>query len=128
MLTKLLAREGGALNIITLACYTTSLNQLSYNYHTKTFISSRTYISTTIMSVDGHGLPDPAIKGAHDMIHHAEQEEHEHEAAMKRGLPDSAAEAEYDLIHGAEERQEQYEKKHESKVKKALEKLIPGKH
>ncbi|KAI0593646.1 hypothetical protein F4775DRAFT_597060 [Biscogniauxia sp. FL1348] len=80
------------------------------------------------MSADGHGLPDPAIIGAHDMIHHAEQEEHEHEAAMKRGLPDSAAEAEYDLIHGAEERQEKFERKHGSKVKKTLEKLIPGKH
>lgn len=43
------------------------------------------------------------------MIHHAEQEEHEHEAAMKRGLPDSAAEAEYDLIHGAEQRAEKAE-------------------
>ncbi|KAI1775422.1 hypothetical protein F4818DRAFT_416546 [Hypoxylon cercidicola] len=61
------------------------------------------------MSADGHGLPDNAIVGAHDMIHHAEQEEHEHEAAMKRGLPDSAAEAEYDLIHGAEERAEKQE-------------------
>ncbi|KAI1497487.1 hypothetical protein F5X99DRAFT_396830 [Biscogniauxia marginata] len=61
------------------------------------------------MSADGHGLPDPAIRGAYDMIHHAEQEEHEHTAAMKRGLPDSAAEAEYDLLHGIEERQERLE-------------------
>lgn len=56
------------------------------------------------MSADGHGLPDNAVMGAHDMIHHAEQEEHEHEAAMKRGITDEAAEAEYQLIHGAEER------------------------
>lgn len=56
------------------------------------------------MSADGHGLPDSAIIGAHDMIHHAEQEEHEYEAAMKRGITDEAAQAEYDLMHGAEER------------------------
>ncbi|KAI0392990.1 hypothetical protein F5Y17DRAFT_459330 [Xylariaceae sp. FL0594] len=55
----------------------------------------------------GHGLDDEAIHEAHDMIHHAEQEEHEHEAAAKRGLSDSAAEAEYDLIHHAEEELEQ---------------------
>jgi hypothetical protein len=61
--------------------------------------------NNSIMST--HGLPDEAIKEAHDMIHHAEQEEHEHEAAAKRGLPDSAAEAEYDLIHHAEEELEQ---------------------
>ncbi|KAI3318684.1 hypothetical protein HD806DRAFT_309001 [Xylariaceae sp. AK1471] len=78
-----------------------------------------------------HGLPDEAIREAHDMIHHAEQEEHEHEAAAKRGLPDSAAEAEYDLIHHAEEELEQMEKHKSSpssKFKKTMEKLIPGKH
>ncbi|KAI1395548.1 hypothetical protein F4819DRAFT_492380 [Hypoxylon fuscum] len=82
------------------------------------------------MSSDGHGLPDTSIIEAHDMIHHAEQEEHEHEAAMKRGLPDSAAEAEYDLIHGAEQRAEKAEKRRSSfsKVKKTLERFIPGKH
>ncbi|KAI4859851.1 hypothetical protein F4820DRAFT_453490 [Hypoxylon rubiginosum] len=82
------------------------------------------------MSADGHGLPDNAVIGAHDMIHHAEQEEHEHEAAMKRGLPDAAAEAEYDLMHGAEERAEKEEKRRTSftKVKRTLEKFIPGKH
>ncbi|KAI0011244.1 hypothetical protein F4779DRAFT_573949 [Xylariaceae sp. FL0662B] len=81
------------------------------------------------MSADGHGLPDNAIKGAHDMIHHAEQEEHEHEAALKRGLSYEAAEAEYDLIHGAEEqlpKEEESSKK--GKVLKKLEKFIPGKH
>ncbi|XDG09027.1 hypothetical protein ABKA04_008642 [Annulohypoxylon sp. FPYF3050] len=56
------------------------------------------------MSADGHGLPDAAVMEAHDMMHHAEQEEHEHEAAMKRGITDDMAQAEYDLIHGAEER------------------------
>jgi hypothetical protein len=61
------------------------------------------------MSADGHGIPDIAAVEAHDMIHRAEQEEHEHEAAAKRGLPDSAAEAEYDLIHHAEEELEQLE-------------------
>ncbi|KAI2619883.1 hypothetical protein GGR54DRAFT_639648 [Hypoxylon sp. NC1633] len=82
------------------------------------------------MSADGHGLPDIAIVEAHDMIHHAEQEEHEHEAAMKRGLPDEAAEAEYDLIHGAEERAARAERRRHSltKVKRTLEKLIPGRH
>ncbi|CAJ2513947.1 Uu.00g020660.m01.CDS01 [Anthostomella pinea] len=58
------------------------------------------------MSADGHGLPDDSVRSAHDMIHHAEQEEHEHEAAAKRGLPDWAAEAEYDMMHGAEVQQE----------------------
>ncbi|KAI0852725.1 hypothetical protein F5Y00DRAFT_153594 [Daldinia vernicosa] len=82
------------------------------------------------MSADGHGLPDNAIKGAHDMIHHAEQEEHEHEAAMKRGITDEAAEAEYQLIHGAEERADRAERRRSSlsKVKRTFEKIIPGKH
>ncbi|KAI0379213.1 hypothetical protein F5Y04DRAFT_259995 [Hypomontagnella monticulosa] len=82
------------------------------------------------MSADGHGLPDNAIVGAHDMIHHAEQEEHEYEAAMKRGITDEAAEAEYDLMHGAEERAARTERRRSSlsKVKRTLEKLIPGKH
>ncbi|KAL7627313.1 hypothetical protein AAE478_001505 [Parahypoxylon ruwenzoriense] len=78
-----------------------------------------------------HGLPDEAIVEAHDFIHHAEMEEHEHEAAMKRGISDEAAEAEYDLMHGAEERAAQTEKKRSgsiSKVKRSLEKLIPGRH
>ncbi|OTB00378.1 hypothetical protein M426DRAFT_237162 [Hypoxylon sp. CI-4A] len=56
------------------------------------------------MPASNHGLSDTAILEAHDMIHHAEQEEHEHEAEMKRGITDEAAEAEYDLMHGAEER------------------------
>ncbi|TGJ84722.1 hypothetical protein E0Z10_g4033 [Xylaria hypoxylon] len=55
------------------------------------------------MSADGHGLPDNAIRGAHDMIHHAEQEEHEHEAASKRGLTDKAVEAEHDFMQHAED-------------------------
>ncbi|KAI0478599.1 hypothetical protein GGR56DRAFT_329973 [Xylariaceae sp. FL0804] len=79
------------------------------------------------MSADGHGLPDAAVKGAHDIIHHAEQEEHEHEAAEKRGLPDSAAEAEYDLIHNAEE-QQRTDAEHQQSggtIKKTIEKLIP---
>ncbi|KAI1330937.1 hypothetical protein F5Y16DRAFT_361632 [Xylariaceae sp. FL0255] len=83
------------------------------------------------MSADGHGLPDNAVRSAHDMIHHAEQEEHEHEAAAKRGITDEAAEAEYDLIHRAEEDQAKDEKNHEgpgSKIKKTIEKLIPNKH
>jgi hypothetical protein len=70
------------------------------------------------MSSAGHGLPDEAIVEAHDMIHHAEQEEHEHEAAQKRGLPDSAAEAEYDLIHHAEEELEQQEQQEQQKVRR----------
>ncbi|KAI1434638.1 hypothetical protein GGR50DRAFT_694854 [Xylaria sp. CBS 124048] len=61
------------------------------------------------MSADGHGLPDNAILGAHDMIHHAEQEEHEHEAAARRGLTDDAAEAEHDLIQHAEDELEESE-------------------
>ncbi|KAI1645913.1 hypothetical protein F4815DRAFT_102738 [Daldinia loculata] len=82
------------------------------------------------MSADGHGLPDNAVMGAHDMIHHAEQEEHEHEAAMKRGITDEAAEAEYQLIHGAEERAARAERRRNSfnKVKRTFEKIIPGKH
>ncbi|KAI8630661.1 hypothetical protein F5Y19DRAFT_428538 [Xylariaceae sp. FL1651] len=84
------------------------------------------------MSSDGHGLPDDAIRNAHDMLHHAEQEEHEHEAAAKRGIPDEAAEAEYDLIHQAETELEKKQSQKQSspgqKVKKTLEKLIPGKH
>ncbi|KAI0548751.1 hypothetical protein F4679DRAFT_549287 [Xylaria curta] len=55
------------------------------------------------MSADGHGLPDNAIRGAHDMIHHAEQEEHEHEAAQKRGLTDQAVEAEHEFMEHQED-------------------------
>ncbi|KAI0408994.1 hypothetical protein F4802DRAFT_308549 [Xylaria palmicola] len=79
------------------------------------------------MSSDGHGLPDEAIKGAHDMIHHAEQEEHEHEAAEKRGLTDKAAEAEYDFMHHAEDELAQLEKKRGG-LKQKMEKMMPGKH
>lgn len=64
------------------------------------------------MSADGHGLPDNAIQSAHDMIHHAEQEEHEHEAASKRGLTDKAVEAEYDFMHHAEDELEKLEVRH----------------
>ncbi|KAI0525879.1 hypothetical protein F5B22DRAFT_642037 [Xylaria bambusicola] len=79
------------------------------------------------MSADGHGLPDSAIMGAHDIIHHAEQEEHEHEAASKRGLPDSAVEAEHDFMQHAEDDLARLEKKGGG-LKKKLEKLMPGKH
>ncbi|KAI1109706.1 hypothetical protein F5Y14DRAFT_431440 [Nemania sp. NC0429] len=55
------------------------------------------------------GLPDSAIKDAHDMIHHAEQEEHEHEAAAKRGLPDKAVEAEHEFMQHAEDELDEFE-------------------
>ncbi|KAI1133718.1 hypothetical protein F5Y10DRAFT_260040 [Nemania abortiva] len=81
------------------------------------------------MSADGHGLPDNAVLGAHDFIHHAEQEEHEHEAAAKRGLPDKAAEAEYDLMHHAEEDLAKAEaEKNKGGLKKKMEKILPGRH
>ncbi|KAI2607180.1 uncharacterized protein GGS25DRAFT_321545 [Hypoxylon fragiforme] len=83
------------------------------------------------MPADEHGLTDNAVMEAHDMIHHAEQEEHEYEAAMKRGITDEAAEAEYTFIHGAEQRaaREEQRRRHSiSKVKKTLERFIPGKH
>ncbi|KAI0128167.1 hypothetical protein F4776DRAFT_629472 [Hypoxylon sp. NC0597] len=83
------------------------------------------------MPAAGHGLPDEAIVEAHDMIHHAEQEEHEYEAALKRGITDEMAEAEYDLIHGAELRAAREERKRRGsfgKVRRTLEKFIPGKH
>ncbi|KAI1267129.1 hypothetical protein F5Y18DRAFT_424971 [Xylariaceae sp. FL1019] len=84
------------------------------------------------MSADGHGLPDNAIRSAHDMMHHVEQEEHEHDAAAKRGLPDEAVEAEFDLMHRVEEEEDKLEKPHDepegvgSKIKKTIEKIIPG--
>ncbi|KAI8956131.1 hypothetical protein F4801DRAFT_525550 [Xylaria longipes] len=81
------------------------------------------------MSADGHGLPDNAIRGAHDMIHHAEQEEHEHEAAQKRGLTDQAVEAESDFMHHQEDELDKLErKKGGSGLKKKLEKMLPGHH
>ncbi|KAI1430266.1 hypothetical protein F5Y12DRAFT_13875 [Xylaria sp. FL1777] len=100
------------------------------------------------MSADGHGLPDNAVLGAHDMIHHAEQEEHEHEAAAKRGLTDNAVEAEHDFMQHAEDELNQAEvcrlltdpqsntatavdkvkNKKRGGLKQKLEKLIPGKH
>ncbi|KAI1470516.1 uncharacterized protein F4812DRAFT_417923 [Daldinia caldariorum] len=82
------------------------------------------------MPSEGRGLTDDAVRGAHDMIHHAEQEEHEYEAATKRGITDEAAEAEYELIHGAEERAARAERRRGSfgKMKRTLEKFIPGKH
>ncbi|KAI0871561.1 hypothetical protein GGS24DRAFT_470914 [Hypoxylon argillaceum] len=82
------------------------------------------------MSADGHGLPDNAIRGAHDMIHHAEQEEHEHEAATKRGLTDQAVEAEYDFMHHAEDELAKLEaqKNKGGGLKKKMEKMLPGHH
>ncbi|KAI1755258.1 hypothetical protein F4782DRAFT_527975 [Xylaria castorea] len=81
------------------------------------------------MSADGHGLPDNAIRGAHDMIHHAEQEEHEHEAASKRGLTDKAVEAEHEFMDHAEDELAKAEKsKKGSGLKKKLEKMLPGHH
>jgi hypothetical protein len=56
------------------------------------------------MSSDGHGIPDSAAKGAHDLMHHAEQEQHEHEAAAKRGLTDEAVEKEHEFLEGIERR------------------------
>ncbi|KAI2628335.1 hypothetical protein GGS21DRAFT_238251 [Xylaria nigripes] len=74
------------------------------------------------------GLPDSAVLNAHYMIHHAEQEEHEHEAAAKRGLTDNAAEAEHDFMQHAEDELEEYERnKKASKVKKVVDKITPGK-
>ncbi|KAI0016871.1 hypothetical protein F4780DRAFT_633983 [Xylariomycetidae sp. FL0641] len=78
------------------------------------------------MSAEGHGLPDASVKEAHDFIHHAEQEEHEHEAAERRGLPDSAAEAEHEFMDSVEG--SMGKKSSGSKVKRTIEKLIPGKH
>ncbi|KAI0860754.1 hypothetical protein F4680DRAFT_282032 [Xylaria scruposa] len=81
------------------------------------------------MSADGHGLPDNAIRGAHDMIHHAEQEEHEHEAAQKRGLTDQAVEAEHEFMEHQEDELAKLEKgKKGSGLKKKLEKMLPGHH
>ncbi|KAI0427276.1 hypothetical protein F5Y09DRAFT_316682 [Xylaria sp. FL1042] len=80
------------------------------------------------MSADGHGLPDDAVLGAHDMIHHAEQEEHEHEAAAKRGLTDNVVEAEHDFMQHAEDELDQFEHNKGGGLKKKVEKLIPGKH
>ncbi|KAJ8107414.1 hypothetical protein ONZ43_g6740 [Nemania bipapillata] len=81
------------------------------------------------MSADGHGLPDNAIRGAHDMIHHAEQEEHEHEAAARRGLTDQAVEAEYDFMHHAEDELAKLEaQKSKGGLKKKMEKMLPGHH
>ena len=53
---------------------------------------------------DNRGLPDSAIKSAHDGLHHFEQEEHEREAAMRRGLPDEAVNAEHEFMEGVERR------------------------
>ncbi|KAI5861962.1 hypothetical protein GGS23DRAFT_120787 [Durotheca rogersii] len=83
------------------------------------------------MPMEEQGLTDRAVMNAHDMIHHAEMEEHEHEAALRRGISDEAAEAEYDLIHGAEMRAEQAEKRRSgsfSKLKKTIEKMMAGRH
>lgn len=55
-------------------------------------------------SSESHGLPDPAIKAAHDGMHHVEQEQHEREAAMRRGLPDEAIDADREFMQGVERR------------------------
>lgn len=65
--------------------------------------------STTQQYIMSTGLPDSAIRDAHDMIHHAEQEEHEHEAAAKRGLPDKAVEAEHEFMQHAEDELDEFE-------------------
>jgi ribosomal protein S15P/S13E len=45
-----------------------------------------------------HGITDEAAREAHDMIHHAEQEQHEHDAAARRGLTDAAVDAEREMM------------------------------
>ncbi|KAI0206377.1 hypothetical protein F4808DRAFT_407060 [Astrocystis sublimbata] len=80
------------------------------------------------MSADGHGLPDNAIRGAHDMIHHAEQEEHERQAAARGGLTDKAVEAEHDFMQHAEDELDKLEHKRGGGLKKKLGKMLPGHH
>lgn len=50
----------------------------------------------------GHGITDKVATAEYEFMHRVEQEEHEHEAELKRGLSNEAAEWEFDLIHGAE--------------------------
>jgi FKBP-type peptidyl-prolyl cis-trans isomerase len=48
------------------------------------------------------GISDEAVREAHDVIHHAEQEQHEHDAAAKRGLTDQAVDAEREMMNTIE--------------------------
>ncbi|KAK8113771.1 uncharacterized protein PG998_001737 [Apiospora kogelbergensis] len=81
-------------------------------------------------SSESHGLPDPAIKAAHDGMHHVEQEQHEREAAMRRGLPDEAIDADREFMQGVERRASETSQtsatKSGSKIKRAIDKLMPG--
>lgn len=54
------------------------------------------------MSTDGHGIPDNAAKGAHELLHQAEQEQHEHDASSQRGPTDEAVRSEHDSGGGVE--------------------------
>lgn len=54
------------------------------------------------MSSGGHGIPDEAAKGAYDIIHNAEQQQHKRHAASKRGLTDELVQAEHETMDNAE--------------------------
>lgn len=57
------------------------------------------------MSSDGHGIPDSAALAAHQVIGHADQEQHQNELERKRsGLSDQAVDDERVFLTGAERR------------------------
>lgn len=80
----------------------------TFPFETQKFTNMQSNIHSQQPSMST-GLPDSAIRDAHDMIHHAEQEEHEHEAAEKRGLPDKAVEAEHEFMQHAEDELDEFE-------------------
>jgi hypothetical protein len=71
------------------------------------------------------GLTDEAALGVHDVIHHAEAEQHEHDAALKRGLPDDAIDAEREGLQMFE-KQNMQKTGPVAKAKEVLHKIIPG--
>ncbi|EMR70045.1 hypothetical protein UCREL1_2927 [Eutypa lata UCREL1] len=73
----------------------------------------------------GHGITDKVATAEYEFMHRVEQEEHEHEAELKRGLSNEAAEWEFDLIHGAERKlNPRHTPGH--KLKHMLKKLVPA--
>lgn len=57
------------------------------------------------MSSDGHGIPDSAALAAHQVVGHADQEQHQNDLERKRsGLSDEAVDGEGVFIKGVERR------------------------
>ncbi|KAH8204502.1 hypothetical protein TruAng_001276 [Truncatella angustata] len=78
------------------------------------------------MSSDGHGIPDSAAQAVHQMMGHADQQQHQHELERQRsGLSDQSVDNERVFMKGAERRLSQGENTGiGGKIKESLNKLM----